>query len=132
MQVASVGRLVTPRSSGDYAYMEHSDEEDMDHKIEDDNMYCTYDENLVSSAIHPNVGIGHSKSTSGTNSMIFIHLEDLMEVQIASFEGTREITGIETLPTECFPLIMAKLKQSKIIGSAVHSSRDCAFKIYWN
>lgn len=56
MRVASVGRLVTPRSSAGYAFesVEHSDEEgmDMDHTIEEDNIYCTYDENLVSSAGH--------------------------------------------------------------------------------
>ncbi|KAK1381291.1 AMP deaminase [Heracleum sosnowskyi] len=54
MRVASVGRLVTPRSSGGYAFesVEHSDEEVMDHTIEEDNIYCTYDENLVSSADH--------------------------------------------------------------------------------
>lgn len=54
MRVASVGRLVTPRSSGGYAFesVEHSDEEGMDHTIEEDNIYCTYDENLVSSAGH--------------------------------------------------------------------------------
>ncbi|KAL8106243.1 hypothetical protein AgCh_029869 [Apium graveolens] len=54
MRVGSVGRLVTPRSSSGYAFesVEHSDEEGMDHTIEEDNIYCTYDENLVSSADH--------------------------------------------------------------------------------
>lgn len=54
MRVASVGRLVTPRSSSGYAFerVEHSDEEGMDHTIEEDNIYSTYDENLVSSADH--------------------------------------------------------------------------------
>lgn len=54
VRVASVGRLVTPRSSVGYAYesVEHSDEEGMDHTIEEDNICCTYDENLVASADH--------------------------------------------------------------------------------
>lgn len=54
MRVGSVGRLVTPRSSGGYAFdsVEHSDEEGMDQTIDDDNIYCTYDESLVSSADH--------------------------------------------------------------------------------
>lgn len=54
MRVGSVGRLVTPRSSGGYAFesVEDSDEEGMELTIGEDTIY-TY-ENINSSAGHVN------------------------------------------------------------------------------
>lgn len=52
MRVGSVGRMVTPRSSGGYAFesVEGSDEEGTDFTNGDDNVYTT--EDVSSSPVH--------------------------------------------------------------------------------